>query len=153
MAVKQSLEKFVKCIALELAKKLFSMHLPNTPKNATYCTANSFEEYLKVLGEFLDENVIKDILATSDVAVLADKITDDANRSLMALFVRYMDAGANFPVEKFMELVKLTTSKKAIDLYETLINAFPAKGIEPSKVIRSSGLDATNAMRGERKAL
>ena len=64
-----------------------------------------------------------------------------------------MDAGANFPEEKFMELVKLTTSKKTIDLYETLINAFPAKGIEPSKVIRSSGLDATNAMRGERKAL
>ena len=99
------------------------------------------------------KNLIKDILATSDVTVLADKSRDDANRSLMALFVRYMDAGTNFPVEKFMEMVKLTTSKKAIDLNETLINAFSAKGIEPSKVIRSYGLDGTNAMRGERKEL
>ena len=53
-----------------------------------------------------------------------------------------MDAGANFPVEKFMVMVKLTTSKaNAIDLYETLITVFSAKGIEPSKVIRFSGLD------------
>ena len=89
----------------------------------------------------------------SGMTVLADKITDDANRSLMSLFVRYMDAGTNFPVEKFMEMVKLTTSKKAFDLNETLINTFSAKGIEPSKVIRSSGLDGTNAMRGERKGL
>ena len=57
MAVKQSFEKFAKFIALELAEKLFSIHLSNTPKNATYCTANSVEEYLKVLGEFLDENL------------------------------------------------------------------------------------------------
>ena len=57
MAVKQSFEKFAKFFALELAEKLFSIHLSNTPKNATYCTANSVEEYLKVLGEFLDENL------------------------------------------------------------------------------------------------
>ena len=59
MAVKQSFEKFVKFIALELAEKHFSMHLSNTPKNATYCTANSVKEYLKVLGEFLDEKPYK----------------------------------------------------------------------------------------------
>ena len=85
--MKQLLEKFVKFIALEVEEKLFSMHLSNAPKNATYCTGNSVKEYLKTLVEFLDENLIKDILATGDVTFLVDENTDNANRSQMALFV------------------------------------------------------------------
>ena len=53
--MKQSLEKILKFVVVELEEKLFSMHLSNAPKNATYSTANSVEEYFKVLGEFLDE--------------------------------------------------------------------------------------------------
>ena len=105
------------------------------------------------MGEFLDDNLIKDILAMGDVTVLADESTDDANRFQMAIFVRYVDTGTNFPLQKFMKMVKLTTSKKAIGLYETLINAFSAKGIEPSKVIRFSGLDDKNTMNEERNGL
>ena len=63
-----------------------------------------------------------------------------------------MDAGTNFPLEKFVEMVKLTTFKKAISLYKTL-NIFSAKGNELAKVIRFSGLDGTNAMSRERKGL
>ena len=105
------------------------------------------------MGKFPDENLIKNILATIGATVLADESTDDAKRSQMALYVRCVDAGTNFPVEKFMEMVKLTTSKKDIDLYEILINVFSAKGIELSKVIRFSGLDRTNAMSGDRKGV
>ena len=85
--MKQLFKIFVKFIALELEEKLFPMHLSNAPKNATYCTANSVKEYLKTLVEFLDENLIKDILATGDVTFLVDENTDDVNRSEMALFV------------------------------------------------------------------
>ena len=85
------------------------------------------------MGEFLNENLIKDILAMGDVTVLADQSSNDANRSQMALFFRYGDGATNFSVEKFMEMVKLTTSKKAIGLCDSFINAFFAKDIEPSK--------------------
>ena len=94
---------------------------------------------MKVLVEFPDENLIIDILITGEVTVLAGESTHDDNRSQMAVFIRYVNAGTNLPVEKFMATVKLTTSKNAIDLYETLVNVFSAKGIEPSKIIRFSG--------------
>ena len=68
-----------------------------------------------------------------DVTVLADQSANDANRSQMALFFRYVDGATNFSVEKFMEMVKLTTSKNAIGLCDSFINAFFSKGIEPSK--------------------
>ena len=79
------------------------------------------------MGEFLDENLIKDILAMGDVTVLADESTDDANRFQMAIFVRYVDTGTNFPLQKFMKMVKLTTSKKAIGLMRHLSTHFPPK--------------------------
>ena len=153
MAVKQNFGKFVKFIAFQLEDKLFASHLSNAPKNANYCTENSVEDYLKVIGNFLNEKLIDDILATGDVTVLADESTDDANRSQMALFVRYIDASTNLPVEHFVQMVKLTTSKKAADLHEILINVLNSNGIDPSKFIRSVGLDGTNAMSGERKGL
>ena len=59
-----------------------------------------------------------------DVTVLADQSSNDANRSQMALFFRYGDGATNFSVEKFMEMVKLTTSKKAIGLCDSFINAY-----------------------------
>ena len=65
----------------------------------------------------------------------------------MALFVRYIDASTNLPVEHFMQMVKFTTSKKAVDLHEILIN------ILNSVFFRFVGLDGTNAMSGERKGL
>ena len=64
-----------------------------------------------------------------DVTVPADESTDDTGRSQMILFIWYVDAGTNFPLEKFVEMVKLTTFKKAISLYKTL-NIFSAKGNE-----------------------
>ena len=153
MAVKQNFEKFVKFIAFQLEEKLFASHLSNAPKNANCCTANSVEEYLKVIGDFLNEKLIDDLLATGDLTVLADESTDDANRSEMALFVRYIYASTNLPVEHFMQMAKLTTSKKAVDLHEILINVLNSKVIDPSKFIRFVGLDGTNAMTGERKGL
>ena len=148
MAVKQNFGKFVKFIAFQLEEKLFASHLSNAPKNANYCTTNSVEEYLKVIGDFLNEKLIDDLLATGDVTVLADESTDDANQSQMALFVRYIDASTNF-----MQMVKLTTSKKEVDLHEILINVLNSKGIDPSKFICFVGLDGTNAMSRERKVL
>ena len=153
MAAKPNFEKFEKFIAFQLEEKLFASHLSNAPKNANYCTANSVEEYVKVIRDFLNEKLIDDLVATGDVTVLADESTDDANRSQMALFVRYIDASTNLPVEHFMQMAKLTTSKKDVDLHEILINVLNSKGIDSSKFIRFVGLDGTNAMSGERKGL
>ena len=150
MAVKQNFEKFVKFIAFQLEEK---SHLLNAPKNANYCTTNSVEECLKVIGDFLNEKLIDDLLATGDVTVLADESTDDDNRSQMALFVHYINSSTNLPVEHFMQMVKLTTSKKVVDPHKILINVLDSKGIDPSKFIRFVGLDGTIPMSGERKGL
>ena len=70
----------------------------------------------------------------------------------MSIFVRFIDACDNKLVGRFLGIVKLTTSKKAVDLHEIMIKHPESKNLD-SLCIRFSGLDVTNAMSGEQKGL
>ena len=70
----------------------------------------------------------------------------------MSIFVRFVDAFDNKPVERFLGIVKLTTSKKAVDLHEIIMKHLESKNLD-SSCIRFSGLDVTNAVCGEQKGL
>ena len=124
----------------------------NAPGNSTYTSTSSAEQFLKAIGDYLNERIINDILASGDFTILADESTDEGDRSQMSVFARFVDACENKPVERFLEMAKLTTSKKAIDLHETILNVLESKHLDKS-YLRFSGLDGTNAMSGERKGL
>ena len=107
---------------------------------------------MKAVGDFLSDQIITDLIAVSDFMILADESTDGADRSQMSIFVHFVNAFDNKPVERFSGIVKLTTSKKAVDLYEIIIKHLESKNLD-SLCIRCSGLDGTNAMSGEPKGL
>ena len=69
----------------------------------------------------------------------------------MSIFARFVDAFDNKP-ERFLGIVKLTTSKKPVDLHEIIIKHLESKNLD-SSCIRFSGLHGTNAMSGEQKGL
>ena len=70
----------------------------------------------------------------------------------MSIFIHFVDAFDNKTVERFLGIVKLTTSKKAADLHEIIIKHLESKNLD-SLCMRFSGLDSTNAMSGEQKGL
>ena len=150
-AVKNNFEDILKFIA-DIGDEDIYHHLKNAPGNMTYTSTTSVEQFLKVIGDYLEEKLITDLLAAGDFTVLADESTDEGDRSQMSVFVRFVDSATYKPVERYFGMVKLTTSKKAIDLHETIVTLIKEKGINPS-FIRFSGLDGTNAMSGERKGL
>jgi hypothetical protein len=151
-AVKENFEEIVTFMAFEMNDEELAFHLEKAPKNASYSTANSVEQFLKCLGDFLNDELIGELQSTGDFTILADESTDEGDRSQLSIFVRFVDVNTNLPVEKFLGIVKLTVSKKAIDLHETIMQLLTEKGID-SGFIRFSGLDGTNAMSGERKGL
>ena len=51
--MKQKFEKQINFIAFELQDSHLSAHILFAPKNATYCMANSVEEFPKLIGDFL----------------------------------------------------------------------------------------------------
>ena len=107
---------------------------------------------MKAVGDFLSDQIITDLIAAGDFTILADESTDEADYSQMSVFVRFVDAFDNKAVERFSGIVKLTTSKKAVDLHEIIMKGLESKNLD-SSCIRFSGLDGTNAMSGEEKGL
>ena len=119
-AVKQNFEelkKLINFIAFELEDLDLSAHILSAPKNAPYCTTNSVEEFLKLIGEFLHDQNVTDLQLSGDFTLLADESTDEADRSQAFVFARYVDVSSTLLVEKFLGIVKLSTSKRAIDLH------------------------------------
>ena len=78
-AVKQNFEKLIKFTAFELEDPDFSAHILSVPKNATYCKANSVEEFLKLIGDFLHDQNIINLQLSGDFTLLADKSMDEAD--------------------------------------------------------------------------
>ena len=69
----------VKQNSKELEDPDLSAHILFAPKNATYCTANSAEEFLKLIGDFLHDQNITDLQLSGDVTLLADESMDEAD--------------------------------------------------------------------------
>ena len=143
--MKQIFEKLINFIAFEQEDPDLSAHILSATKNATYCTANSVEEFFKLIGDFLHDQNITDLQLSGDSTLLADESTGEGDRSQLSVFPRYVDVSSNLPVEKFLGMVKLSTLKKAIDLHITIMELLNSKGINNSQ-IRFTGLDGTNAM-------
>ena len=95
-------------------------HINNAPKNSTYISTFSAGQFLKAVPDFLSDQIITDLIAAGDFTILADESTDEADRSQMSIFVRFVDASEKKP-ERFLVIVKLATSKMPVDLHEIII--------------------------------
>ena len=103
-------------------------HINNAPKNSTYISTFSAEQFLKAVGDFLSDQIITDLIAAGDFTILANESADKADRSQMS--IRY--ALDNRPVERFLGILKLTTSKKAADLHEIIMKYLVSKNLDSS---------------------
>ena len=107
---------------------------------------------MKAAGDFLRNQIITHLIASGDFTILADKSTDEADRLKMSIFVRFVDAFDNKPTERFLSIVKLTTSKKAVDVHEIIMKFLESKDLD-SLCICFSGPGGINAMSVEQKGL
>ena len=136
---------------VDIGDEQISLHLQHTPSNATYALTTSAKNILKVIGNFLNDKVITDVLVTGDFTMLSDESTDEGESLWMSVYVRFVDAQTHKPVEHFLGMVQLTTSKKAANLHDVM-GLLASKGLD-NTLIRFCGMDGTNAMSGERKGL
>ena len=106
-------------------------HINNAPKNSTYISTFSAKQFLKAVGDFLNDQILTDLIAASNFTILADKSTDKTDLLQISIFVCFTDAFGNKPVERYLGIAKLTTSKNAVDLHETIISILSQKILIP----------------------
>ena len=149
-AVKNNFEDMINFLS-NIGVEDIKLHIENAPQNAIYTSTKSVEQFLKAIGDYLNEKLKPDVLAAGEFSVLADESKDEGDRSLMAAFIRFVNVTSHKLQERFFGVVKLAKSKKAED-FHIIMKLLEAKGLD-SSLVRFSGLDGTNAMSSERKDL
>ena len=80
---------------------------------------------------FLSNQIITDLIAAGDFMILADKSTKETDCLQMSIFVRFVGALDIKLVKKFLNIVKLSTSSKAVDLHEIIMKHLESKILIP----------------------
>ena len=122
-------------------------HFTESGKNATYVSNFTVDEFITIISDHIEKKTLRDLLVSSDFSLLADESTDEAGRSQLAIFVRFIDPTTNLPTEQFICVRKLGPSKTSEAIMMELEEMFEEKHINKS-FIRFSGLDGTNCLSG-----
>ena len=150
MALKFNFEDVINYLS-DIGDPDIQYHLKNAPKNATHLSTFAVEEFLKLIGDHLTSILLQDLNSNMDFTILADEITDDGDRSQLAIFVRIIGCD-NKPTECFLGITRVGTSKTAAAIMEIIETFLQSKEIECS-YIRFCGLDGTNSVSSERCGL
>ena len=77
--LKNNFEETIEYLANLEVDNIFQ-HINNAPKNSTYISTFSAEQFLKAVGDFLSDQITTDLIAAGDFTILADESTDEADR-------------------------------------------------------------------------
>ena len=79
--------------------------LTDSHKNATYITANTVKQFIKIISEWMKKNTVNELKTCNEFTLLLDESTDEANRSELSLIVRMIKDGK---IENhFLDLLQL----------------------------------------------
>ena len=115
-AVENNFEDMINFLS-DIGVEDIKLHIENTPQNTIYTSTTSAEQFLKAIGDYLNEQLVTDVLAAGEFSVLADESPEEGDRSQMAVFIRFVNVTSHKVQERFLEVVKLAKSKKPEDLH------------------------------------
>ena len=95
-------------------------------KNVTYMSHFTVDEMVKVISNYIEAKLLRDLLTAGDFSLLTDESTDEAGRAQHSIFVCYVDSFTNEPKEEFVSVRKLGTSKTSKALMNELEEIFIA---------------------------
>ena len=79
-AVKNNFEDMTNFLS-DIGVESIKLHIENAPQNAIYTSTTSAEQFLRAIGDYLNEQLATDVLAAREFYVLLDESTDERDRS------------------------------------------------------------------------
>ena len=96
-------------------------HLEHAPKNALYTSKTIQNELIKVIGSRIQSDIISEVKEAMFYSIIADEVTDIANREQLSLVLRYVINGKVKEVfTDFLEVERITGEALADAILKTL---------------------------------
>ena len=100
-AVKNNFEDMIN-FPSDIGVEDIKLHIENAPQNDIYTSITSAEQFLKAIGDYLNEQLVTDLLAAGEFSVLSDKSKDEGDRSLMEEFICFVNITSHKVQERFL---------------------------------------------------
>ena len=121
-------------------------HLQNAPKNAQYTSKTIQNELIHVVGKYIQSEILHEIEVAKYYSVLADELSDVANKEQLSISFRYVYRGAVKEVfVDFVEVERITGKALA----EAIIHSLTVWGLSLSHM-RGQCFDGASNMAGAR---
>ena len=100
-AVKNNFSDIVEFLK-DIGDKEIVNFLNRAPKNSTYTSKFTIEDYNCYISDYLEDELIDNIKLTKDFSLLVDEGANEAGRSELSIFVCYVDLLKHCPAEEFL---------------------------------------------------
>ena len=146
-----SYEDLVRFIGNDLGDSVHKVYLAlaDSHKNATYITANTVKQFIKIISEWMKKNTVNELKTCNEFTLLLDESTDEANRSELSLIVRMIKDGK---IENhFLDLLQLNRGD-AETIFESVSDCLRENELDIKRT-RFAGIDGCSTMVGENAGL
>ncbi|XP_033730344.1 uncharacterized protein LOC117319689 isoform X2 [Pecten maximus] len=121
-------------------------HIDNAPPVAHYMSTYTVTEFINIIGDVMERDMLESLRAAKFFALLADESTDEQTREQLSIFAKWVNDEEK-PVDHFLGIIQVERTDS-----ETLANKIQqfllAKNVNITRC-RFVGFDGTNAMSGE----
>ena len=121
--------------------------MKTAPKNATYCSVTIQNEIIDVICTLTRKHIVQRVKKCRFYSVIADEVTDAANREQLHLVIRYFDPESKTAAERLLNFTACHLGVTGHVIAETILD-LQKNHLDP-KLLRGQGYDGASNMAGK----
>lgn len=125
--------------------------ISESSKNATYFSPQIQNEIIDIIGEYIQEQIIKDVRESRFFSLLADETTDISGKEKLSLCIRFYDKKAHKIMECFLKYVQIENLTSQ-HISEVIISEIAKLGLD-LQMLRGQGYDGAPNMSGHQNGV
>ena len=122
-------------------------HLTTAARNATYTFSGIQNEIISILADQIRHQIINKVKVARWFTVIADEVTDAANKEQLSLVLRYVDPDSALVREDLVGFFECDTGITGCDLADKITSSLCAYGLDLTN-IRGQAYDEAGSMAG-----
>lgn len=132
---------------VEAGDKVLEEHLATAVRNATYTSADIQNQIIVILGEHIRDQIIQNVKKVPWFTIIADEVTDLANREQLSLVIRYVHPDDNLVREDFLTFLECDNGITGSCLAEKILGFLRDCDLDLTK-LRGQAYDGAGNMSG-----
>ena len=123
-------------------------HLAHAPRNALYTSPDIQNQIIDILGDHIREKILHRVRQAHVFTVIADEVSDCANKEQLSLVLRYVNPEDSCIREDFVTFIECDSGITGQALADKILGFLSSHNVDPNK-LRGQAYDGAGNMSGK----